>query len=67
LKFDLSPKYFKISGARYSGVDRWRDEVSFKTKADPKSMNFKDFIFYYPSYSIRILSVFTSAWTIPHF
>jgi len=42
LKLDLSDKYFKISGARYSGVDRCREEVSFKTKAEPKSMNLSD-------------------------
>jgi len=66
LHYDHSPKYLRISGAKYSGVLNDRDVASLIKKAEPKSINFKDFI-YHPSKSINKLSVFTSEWTIPHY
>lgn len=51
------------SGARYSGVVAGTDLTLENTKAEPKSITFKDLIVL-PSKSTRILSGLMSAWTM---
>lgn len=63
IPFDLLSKNVKTSGARYSGVVAGTDLTFENTKADPKSIIFKDLI-QLPSKSTSILSGLMSAWTM---
>ena len=53
----------KTSGARYSGVVAGTDHTFEKTNAEPKSITFKDLI-YFPSKSTKMLSGLMSACTM---